>query len=116
MILAGDIGGTKTLLGLFDERPARPRPVVVREYTTLDFADLCAMVGRFAAEQRDQQHRMCSRSDRRFKRLSEPTVQHLALRRTSDAARRREGNCEPSFILSFYLSAWRCQVLESKRE
>jgi glucokinase len=51
MILAGDIGGTKTLLGLFDERPARPRPVVVREYTTLEFADLCAMVSRFASDQ-----------------------------------------------------------------
>jgi glucokinase len=50
MILAGDIGGTKTLLGLFDERPARPRPVVVHEYTTLEFADLCAMVSRFAGE------------------------------------------------------------------
>jgi len=53
MILAGDIGGTKTLLGLFDERPARPRPIVVREYTTLDFADLCAMVTRFADDQED---------------------------------------------------------------
>jgi glucokinase len=51
MILAGDIGGTKTLLGLFDERPARPRPVVVREYTTLEFADLCAMVSCFASDQ-----------------------------------------------------------------
>jgi len=51
MILAGDIGGTKTLLGLFDERPARPRPVVVREYTTLEFAELCAMVSRFAGDQ-----------------------------------------------------------------
>jgi glucokinase len=50
MILAGDIGGTKTLLGLFDERPARPRPVVVREYVTLDFADLCAMIARFASD------------------------------------------------------------------
>ena len=26
MILAGDIGGTKTLLGLFDAAPARPPP------------------------------------------------------------------------------------------
>jgi len=51
MILAGDIGGTKTLLGLFDERPARPRPIVVREYTTLEFADLCAMVSLFASQE-----------------------------------------------------------------
>jgi len=53
MILAGDIGGTKTLLGLFDERPARPRPIAVREYTTLDFTDLCAMVSLFASEEED---------------------------------------------------------------
>ena len=31
MILAGDIGGTKTLLGLFDAAPARPRPIAVRD-------------------------------------------------------------------------------------
>jgi glucokinase len=51
MILAGDIGGTKTLLGIFDERPARPRPIVVREYTTLDFGDLCAMLSTFARDE-----------------------------------------------------------------
>ena len=39
MILAGDIGGTKTLLGLFDTVPARPRPVVVRSFGTLDYPD-----------------------------------------------------------------------------
>jgi glucokinase len=51
MILAGDIGGTKTLLGLFDERPSRPRPIVVREYTTLEFHDLCAMLSTFAGDE-----------------------------------------------------------------
>src|SRR5690349_18643479 len=50
MVLAGDIGGTKTLLGLFDERPTRPRPVVVREFPTLDFTDLSAMIATFAAD------------------------------------------------------------------
>jgi len=34
MILAGDIGGTKTLLGLFDAVPARPRPLVVHSFGT----------------------------------------------------------------------------------
>ena len=43
MLLAGDVGGTKTLLGLF-ERPGdtdqRPRPLVIREFATLDFDSL----------------------------------------------------------------------------
>ena len=47
MILAGDIGGTKTLLGLFDAVPARPRPVVVRTFGTLDHPDLQTMIGKF---------------------------------------------------------------------
>jgi glucokinase len=40
MLLAGDIGGTKTLLGLFDRDRDRPRQLVVREYGTLDFDSL----------------------------------------------------------------------------
>jgi len=47
MILAGDIGGTKTLLGLFDSVPARPRPVAVRSFGTLDFPDLPSMIAKF---------------------------------------------------------------------
>ena len=47
MILAGDIGGTKTLLGLFDAVPARPRPVVVRTFGTLDHPDLQTMIAKF---------------------------------------------------------------------
>jgi glucokinase len=50
MLLAGDIGGTKTLLGLFDPRPARPRPIVVRTFTTLDFSDLPAMIESFRTD------------------------------------------------------------------
>src|SRR4051794_8745713 len=49
-VLAGDIGGTKTLLGLFDARPSRPKPLVVREYGTLDYPNLTAMISAFAAE------------------------------------------------------------------
>jgi glucokinase len=49
-ILAGDIGGTKTLLGLFDPVPARPRPLVVREFATLDFEDLPSMITSFLRE------------------------------------------------------------------
>jgi len=47
MILAGDIGGTKTLLGLFDAAPARPRPTLVRSFGTLDYDDLTSMIAEF---------------------------------------------------------------------
>src|SRR5438128_4525231 len=47
MILAGDIGGTSTRLGLFDPARPRPRPLAVRTFTTLDFADLPSMVAAF---------------------------------------------------------------------
>jgi glucokinase len=50
MLLAGDIGGTKTLLGLFDAAPARPRPVLVRSFGTLDFPDLPTMIAGFLKE------------------------------------------------------------------
>lgn len=50
MLLAGDIGGTKTLLGLFDAVPVRPRPVLVRSFGTLDHADLQAMIAVFLKE------------------------------------------------------------------
>src|SRR3974390_97393 len=46
MILAGDIGGTKTLLGLF-EPGARPRPVSVNSFPTLDYPDLPAIITEF---------------------------------------------------------------------
>ena len=39
-LLAGDVGGTTTRLGLFERTAARPRPVKVREFATLDFPDL----------------------------------------------------------------------------
>lgn len=47
MILAGDIGGTKTLLGLFDPVPARPRAATVQSFATLEYPDLPSMVGEF---------------------------------------------------------------------
>jgi glucokinase len=40
MLLAGDVGGTKTLLGLFAPGAARPEVVEIRSYRTLDFPDL----------------------------------------------------------------------------
>jgi glucokinase len=47
MILAGDIGGTKTLLGVFDAGHTRPRPLAVRSFGTLDYDDLPAMIADF---------------------------------------------------------------------
>ena len=53
MILAGDIGGTKTLLGLFDPRRRRGRaPIVVREFATLDYRRSARDDRAFAADER----------------------------------------------------------------
>jgi glucokinase len=52
VVLAGDIGGTKSLLGLFDPVPARPRPLTVREYATADFDSMEAMVNAFLRDAR----------------------------------------------------------------
>jgi glucokinase len=52
VLLAGDIGGTKTLLGLFEPESFRPRPLVVRSFTTLDFPDLPAVISAFASDER----------------------------------------------------------------
>ncbi len=52
MLLAGDIGATKTLLGVFDEAAVRPVPVETRSYVTLDYPDLADMIRLFAAEAR----------------------------------------------------------------
>ena len=55
MFLAGDVGGTKVLLGLFragsgERSDGRPSPVVVREYATLDFDSLDDVVAAFNDE------------------------------------------------------------------
>jgi glucokinase len=50
MLLAGDIGGTKTLLGIFDPEQTRPRPIVVRSFGTLDYDDLTTMIAAFRKE------------------------------------------------------------------
>jgi len=47
MLLAGDIGGTKTLIGLFDRQPSRPRPLAVRAFGSLDYHDLPPMLDEF---------------------------------------------------------------------
>jgi glucokinase len=54
MILAGDIGGTKTLLGLFESGGGRERPRPIRsfEYSTLAHADLTGMIQAFLKDER----------------------------------------------------------------
>ena len=47
MLLAGDIGGTKTLLGLFSPAPERPAAVDVGEFVTLDYDGLEPIVHAF---------------------------------------------------------------------
>jgi len=47
MLLAGDVGGTKTLLGLFASAPERPAAVEVGEFTTLAYDGLEVMVREF---------------------------------------------------------------------
>ena len=46
MLLAGDIGGTKTLLGLFDAA-TRPQAVATRSFVTLDFDGLSTIIAEF---------------------------------------------------------------------
>jgi glucokinase len=50
MLLAGDLGGTKTQLGVFRPTRGRPELLDVREYQTLDHASLSAMIRTFLAE------------------------------------------------------------------
>ncbi len=49
-ILAGDIGGTKILLGLFDAAPRRPAPLDVRRYETRPDTSFDALVRGFLLE------------------------------------------------------------------
>lgn len=47
MLLAGDLGGTKTLLGLFKPTSGRPDLLDMRAYPTRDFPGLSAMLSAF---------------------------------------------------------------------
>src|SRR5688572_23531366 len=50
MLLAADVGGTKTLVGLFRQGRERPESQVIREYATLDFDNLDEIVATFLDE------------------------------------------------------------------
>ena len=47
MLLAADVGGTKTLLGLFQEAPERPKEIESGEFVTLDYDSLVPMIREF---------------------------------------------------------------------
>ena len=51
MRLAGDVGGTKALVGLFEEGTGRPALVDAREYATRDYAGLEQVIEAFLAAQ-----------------------------------------------------------------
>ncbi|HEX5069644.1 MAG TPA: glucokinase [Vicinamibacterales bacterium] len=50
MILAGDVGGTKSLFGLFEPGRERPAARVIHEYATLDFDGLDELAATFLDE------------------------------------------------------------------
>ena len=50
VLLAGDVGGTKSLLGLFRQNAERPVSTVVREFATPDFDSLDDIVQTFLEE------------------------------------------------------------------
>ena len=47
MLLAGDVGGTKALLGLFEPHERRPTPVATEEFATLEHDRFEAILDRF---------------------------------------------------------------------
>lgn len=54
MLLAGDVGGTKTLLGLFTAKPDRPDLIDIGEFVTLDYSGLEPMIETFLGSRQVQ--------------------------------------------------------------
>jgi glucokinase len=52
MLLAGDVGGTKTLVGLFERGTPRPAIAHTQSLPTLDFPDLASLVREFLRQAR----------------------------------------------------------------
>src|SRR5215510_1651623 len=48
-VLVGDVGGTSTRLGVFDNTSSRPRALAIRTFRTLDFSGLPEMISAFLA-------------------------------------------------------------------
>jgi glucokinase len=74
MILAGDVGGTSTRLGLFDPVLPRPRQLAIQIFTTLDFSDLPTMVAAFLRDQSTNH----SRIDRACFGVAGPVIDEAA--------------------------------------
>jgi glucokinase len=58
MLLAGDVGGTKTLLGVFAAAPERPSAIDVAEFVTLDYDGLEPMIQAFLESRRIEPRRI----------------------------------------------------------
>ena len=58
MLLAADVGGTKTLLGLFESAALRPTPVAVAEFVTLEYGGLEIIIDEFLRTQRVEPTRL----------------------------------------------------------
>src|SRR5580700_3001558 len=54
MILAGDIGGTKCNLALYDVRPNGYRQVVHHRYTSSEFSSFDGIIGKFLLETKNE--------------------------------------------------------------
>src|SRR5262245_37914537 len=48
MLLAGDVGGTNTRLGLFERGAARHERVAIGIFPTLEYSDLTSIIAQFA--------------------------------------------------------------------
>lgn len=59
ILLAGDLGGTKTLLGLFDSTHSPPLRLKVSRFRTLDFSELSAMIEKFLTGHRGSIESAC---------------------------------------------------------
>src|SRR5512143_3543758 len=51
LILAGDIGGTKTMIGVFERVAGRPLRRSMRTYTSLDFHELPDIIALFLRDE-----------------------------------------------------------------
>lgn len=113
MLLAADIGGTKTLIGLYERGSDRPTPIVTREYATLDFESFEELVETFLDEtQRGAIDALCAG-------IAGPVNGHVA-RLTSapwiadaDAIAVRLGGCRTSLLNDLETMASCIPVLES---
>jgi glucokinase len=47
MIVSGDVGGTKTLLGVFESAAPRPRLVAMHEFATTEYGSFVEILDKF---------------------------------------------------------------------